>query len=374
MSNSLLNIIYETAGICQNRYISKIKYGDFDLLIIEKSNDIYEVGMINVTKMCQSQNKQFKHWNENKSSKEFLEFVSQKYEHPLQIVLRGSSPYVGTYIHQDILPHIAMWISNSFAYKVSQIINNEMCKGYEKTIDDLKQQLQTAITVLQQTHAEMGTTETKIDNILNKVVDIADGVFETNERLIDISDKAFEAELDLNSKLNIIAKAIEDNDQKLNDALENKTLPPTTPSKTECLIVLRLDQPAFSSHYISRCQFGNVSDVLKREKGVIIFQIANPNARHLFNCIKHSELPGVTYTLNNFNVKDEASFLRNIQNIIDEQPIEIVEIEYTPRHDYTKEILSHKTIPELIKICKELGIRGYSNLKKQALINYILMN
>jgi len=40
----------------------------------------------------------------------------------------------GTYCHPDLVPHIACWISEVFAFKVSKIINNYMVQDYKTTV------------------------------------------------------------------------------------------------------------------------------------------------------------------------------------------------------------------------------------------------
>lgn len=80
-------------------------------------------GYINVPKLCELGGKRFKHWLENKSSKELMsEFETQtglmaKYQ-PFGI----PNELRGTYLHPDLIPHVASWVSPSFAIFVSKII------------------------------------------------------------------------------------------------------------------------------------------------------------------------------------------------------------------------------------------------------------
>jgi hypothetical protein len=105
-----------------NEKYSTAKYGDFNVLI-DMTN-----GYINATKLCKNGGKQFCHWLENKGSKELIKEF-ENVENSSKIVIyqvRNGIKFNninGTYVHPDLIPHIASWISSKFACKVSKIIN-----------------------------------------------------------------------------------------------------------------------------------------------------------------------------------------------------------------------------------------------------------
>ena len=116
-----------------NEKYSKAKYGDFDVIMDIKT------GYINATKLCAHGGKRFDNWIRNDASKElmkeFEDTINISLETPLKIsilVNGGNYGYVkGTYVHPDLIPHIASWVSTKFAFKVSKIINEWIRASHE---------------------------------------------------------------------------------------------------------------------------------------------------------------------------------------------------------------------------------------------------
>lgn len=120
------------------------RYGSFKVIIM-KAN-----GYINATKICNDaktkngKKKEFKHWKENNTVNELINEISLLVDKPadqLFIAITGGKNEIrGTYVHPDLIPHIASWASPTFAVKVSQIINKyfirKAIKEKEKLIKD----------------------------------------------------------------------------------------------------------------------------------------------------------------------------------------------------------------------------------------------
>ena len=111
------------------------QYADFKVIMMKKN------GYINATKMCQyisdqiKIKKELKEWKKIKFADEIINTVSSMGGIPpteLTITIKGGSDQnlCGTYVHPDLIPHIASWASPTFAVKVSRIVNkyteNEM--------------------------------------------------------------------------------------------------------------------------------------------------------------------------------------------------------------------------------------------------------
>ena len=68
----------------------------------EKSSD----GYINATELCKASNKQFKHYNENKTTQEFLTELSSEVGIPtselVHIIKGGDYRFQGTYVHPQV--------------------------------------------------------------------------------------------------------------------------------------------------------------------------------------------------------------------------------------------------------------------------------
>ena len=121
------------------------KYGEFKIIIMKKNK------YINATKLCGINGKAFKHWLENINSKKLIDAVNKRLNNELLLaagipaasnnsLIKVSGGYGknaeinGTYVHSLLIPHIASWISEDFAIKVSEIINSFMIKEYQDSI------------------------------------------------------------------------------------------------------------------------------------------------------------------------------------------------------------------------------------------------
>ena len=129
--NTITKLEYEKI----NDVYSKAKYAGFDVIMN------METGYINATKLCADGGKQMKNWIRNDCNKELIEYFDKitdgsnlsrhKYE-----VRNGTkcNNINGTYVHPDLIPHIASWVSPAFAYKVSKIVNNFLIREKEDEI------------------------------------------------------------------------------------------------------------------------------------------------------------------------------------------------------------------------------------------------
>lgn len=73
-----------------------------------------KTGYVNVTKLCKDGGKEFKSWNKNNSSIEFVKFISKTLgltrDQLIFTITGGQNTTIrGTYVHPDIIPHIASW-------------------------------------------------------------------------------------------------------------------------------------------------------------------------------------------------------------------------------------------------------------------------
>ena len=114
-AQSITNLAYESI----NDKYSRAKYGEFNV-IMDMTN-----GYINATKLCADGDKLMKNWLRNDNNKELIaEFEKNQLNN--EPVLFTSDSYGitrGSYVHPLLIPHIASWVSPSFARKVSVIVN-----------------------------------------------------------------------------------------------------------------------------------------------------------------------------------------------------------------------------------------------------------
>jgi hypothetical protein len=405
---SLLDIIYEKAGECASRVISKIKYADFDLLIISESETPYEIGMINVTQMCKLGGREFKYWHANEASKNFIDYLEPLYGRShLLTRLNGTKRLSGTYAHKDIVPHVAMWLSTIFAHKVSMIINAKMIEenmAKDKKISDLNAKLEEFLNVSRTTHDCFLQVNDKLTSTTDALIntnntldmtckrlaltetsfDLAiDTIIKNEDKLTSIENKMDKLVQggDLETKIDMISGILEENDQKIHHlhedlllVLKDRAIPPSTPSKAGCFTVIRLDDTAIATHYITCCQYGTFRAAHKKNPGDIIYQIECTNPKYLLNRLKETKLPNVERgKINTFTMVPEVEsiFIKTIEGLNDANTSTSSE-ETVLTITYTEATLNQYTVKELKGICSQLGIKGYSDKRKQLLIKHIL--
>lgn len=121
MSADLSRVSFEPI----NEKYSKARYGEFDVIM-----DMV-TGYINATKLCAQGGKRLKNWTANNYSRELMKEMEDTINLSLEnnkkisfLVTGGQNRILtGTYVHPDLIPHIACWVSTKFAIKVSKIIN-----------------------------------------------------------------------------------------------------------------------------------------------------------------------------------------------------------------------------------------------------------
>ena len=105
--------------------IVSLRYLDCKVLMIEST------GYINVTRMCEENNKKFDKWLKKKENREYIKFLKSKLGMRYsQLIIdhtyltRGQ----GKYAHRHITIRVAQWISNELAFNVSMAMNDSIHK------------------------------------------------------------------------------------------------------------------------------------------------------------------------------------------------------------------------------------------------------
>jgi hypothetical protein len=87
-------------------------------------------GYINATAMCQAAEREFKHYNENRATKDFVAALSAEVGIPtselIQSMKGGDIRFQGTWVHPQVAIHLAQWLSPKFAVQVTQWIYDWM--------------------------------------------------------------------------------------------------------------------------------------------------------------------------------------------------------------------------------------------------------
>jgi hypothetical protein len=184
-------------------------YLDLRIIIDSKTN------YINATKLCALGNKKLFNWHKTDSSKELIacyneSIVSPSDQKGIQYEISGGDLkgltrkeqeiIMGTYYHKSIVVHIAQWISPTFAFKVSKIVDDYIDTENSRKIRELK--------------GENMTLQDQIAKLLA-----------TTETILAVNHKQ-------NEKLDKMTSAIE----KMRIHLDNST---SVPSKREAILVYR---------------------------------------------------------------------------------------------------------------------------------------
>lgn len=95
-------------------------------VIHQRPND----GYINATAMCQAAGREFKHYNENKTTKAFISALASEVGIPTSVLVQsvsGGDPRLqGTWVHPQVAIHLAQWLSPQFAVQVTQWVYDWM--------------------------------------------------------------------------------------------------------------------------------------------------------------------------------------------------------------------------------------------------------
>ena len=82
---------------------------------------------INVSDLCHQNNVKFSNWYRLDHSQTVIEHFEKKLN--IKVIERDETyRYRGTYMHKDLVVHLAIWISVDFAFKVSKIVNEYIDK------------------------------------------------------------------------------------------------------------------------------------------------------------------------------------------------------------------------------------------------------
>lgn len=182
-----LSVIFVSSAVVSLEMLSQIcfsqikgefycgQYGEFNV-IMDKTN-----GYINASKLCVDGGKKFCHWHETKVSKELIKLLQEHLFHLALCDEDAHDPWTlidhcpitgtvckqvltanqteedkqiaGTYCHPLLIPHIACWVSPSFALKVGSIINSSIAEEWKNKLDvamQLQQDLQLEVESLEQ--------------------------------------------------------------------------------------------------------------------------------------------------------------------------------------------------------------------------------
>ena len=255
---------------------SKALYGDFTVTM-NMTN-----GYINATKLCADGGKRFDHWVENKGNKVmvkcFGEFINRSPGIPgdvLIIVNTGINETRGTYVHPDLIPHIASWVSPAFAYKVSKIVNNFLIRKKEAEIERLTGAKTRLELMLEESNRERRAHEERAEKMLQ---DMKDQNEKTHVKLDEVNHKLDKADNDI-EELQITVDEVNTRIEIVMDEVVN---PVNRLELREVFLIMQLNEP--NSNYGFKTYRGQNKNMVKIKKNIkrefpnaTVFREINPN-------------------------------------------------------------------------------------------------
>ena len=170
-----------------------------------------QTGWVNATKFCDEHDKRFRNWTQNKQTKDLISVFSNEEIGPMEfqrskitnqdednslsdsdstnesdrsdvsgpnnwsILVKGGkrdSDYIisGTYIHPDLVPALAMWISPSFHLKACKILNKYITKFWKENSDKLMEKCEQMAKEMERKLTENDDLANVVENLLDNVV------------------------------------------------------------------------------------------------------------------------------------------------------------------------------------------------------------
>ena len=292
MNNTITKLEYEKI----NDVYSKAKYAGFDVIMN------METGYINATKLCADGGKRFDNWIRNSGNKEMIDFFKQNLLEFEEVLINVTNYGVlrGTYVHPDLIPHIASWVSPAFAYKVSKIVNNFLIKEKEDEIrrskvllgekdckiDELK-------IMLENSDRRREEAEKEAKKMLQNMIDQNDKThakLDKTEKVLENTEKMLDkAEID-NDKIKTTLGRVEARVEKI---VEEVVPPVKQLSLHEQFGIMKLNDKSFKHQYKVYCtQTRGVSkvrnDAIKKHPNAeLILEIKpNANAKNFLHTLK----------------------------------------------------------------------------------------
>ena len=314
-TNPLSDIAFEDI----NDYYCLGHYGEFKVIMMKKN------GYINATKMCQDiseqteSKKEYRKWRENKSVDELLEEISSAGGIPpaelMIIISTGSRDLTiirGTYVHPDMIPHIASWASPKFAVKVSLIVNKyinkkelekkeKLLKKKDDKIDELKEMMQKQSDEMTAKIDELLHKNKKMSKKLTIIKEQNQEITQQNDELLDkvdtiTEDRVVRTQTNENDHMFVVMKDPDESDRNRYYAIRTKkrTIKPTIKRYTE----------------------------LRPNATKLIEITYNPNSINLYDRIKETLNKKLRFKINNFGLKgdySESQMIKDIEDINDEK-------------------------------------------------------
>ena len=308
-------------------------YGDFRVIMM-KSN-----GYINATKLCQLGGKRFDNWSRLGIADELVKTVEKHISsdmrsiEKLEIMILIKTGHIqevwGTYVHIDLICHIASWISPVFAIIVSKIVNNYYIREREREMENLLEEKESAIKKLEITVNEIKQLNQNQSIELKEIKELNQNQTLEIQKLENINNKQLEELNELKTinlnQTNKINKLYEVSSNSLNLLLTKSTRATVeVPEKENTYVIImkhnEIQKPQIG-YSVIRCQKRNITDLKKKSGGEELMRFENPNAIKLWNRFSTGN-QNITKCYSKFTLApgySEEQFIHDLESINDEK-------------------------------------------------------
>lgn len=282
------------------------RWGPFTMVV--DSNDRF-----NVSHLCSDAGKTFKDWSRLVRSQETMDDVRETYRRIspdleiMKVVTTGINEIRGTYVHEDIIIAVAIWISTKYYRQVVNIIKNyhnrEMRDDYERRLgirDTINEDLRNQMNQLRLQNQELMERTNNVLGVVTKTRDeLQEARVEANEAHAEANEAHEELENQMNrvhDKLDEIAPRIVP-DYKANSVKEN-------------VVIFRVEP---NKYKITTCQTKSISGVRSRIRAnfptaVEIYTLTpTPNSKNFWSRLKTTYGRGPGTVNRNAIIKFSAS-------------------------------------------------------------------
>ncbi|UOX38634.1 KilA N domain protein [Finch poxvirus] len=324
-----------------------IKYDTFELIMMKDNN------YINATKLCKLEGKDFHRWKRLEGTKELIKKVNEmnnvwnvKSSPPdlggmileVKNESKGKHQYevAGSYVHPDLIPHIASWISPLFAVKVSKIINCYVSGKYEFKLKEKEMEIKEKETTNKELLELLREFDKKYDRDIAEAKERyreqrkqAKELKEHNKRMEEKYDKDTRELKEHNKRMEVkydrdtrelkegLKELKEENKElktelkKIEERLKDKVINPSSPNKLHRLVILqnKRDPNSFKTLRLQAERLDRELDKVKRDYRVF-FNAYEPNAVSCFNRLKERllEQERVKINYNDFTLCDSENY------------------------------------------------------------------
>ncbi len=344
---------------CTYEHIKKTFYygifGDFKL-VIDKST-----GYFNATKLCDQGGKIYRNWSRLEKSRNMIEYYQKNRRSDLSAGFENwgkdsslnliyevkgdnnnklNKQFTGTYVPKELILDIASWVSIEFYDKCNSIIINYFVNQYKSlSLKMLQRKIQEAdekmVQLTLEKTEELKVKDDKIDELKQLMVDMNLTIKKQEEdrkkdrQTMERQEQTMERQEQYMRSLGISLEEVKDQNEelldetkglkkqnksiqrKLNIAVEDRAPLPADKKRQERFVLLKRNDPDYTTYYVIRAQHDYTSRKLKTERlhfpnlEVLLDFKCSPNSKTLYTRIKEDlTSKGVLFKRNNISLEN----------------------------------------------------------------------